>query len=51
MKDLISPQWLRNIKDKNILNGELTRSFQKKHNDDIFVNDGGWHFTNMKTPE
>ena len=30
-KDLISPQWLRNIKSKNTRFGELTLFFQKKN--------------------
>ena len=25
--------------------------FQKKYHDIIFIKNGGWHFTNIKTPE
>ena len=37
-KKLKTPQWLRNIKSK-------------KYNNIEFINDGGWHFTNMKSPD
>ena len=30
-KNFLSPQWLRNIKGKNIRNGELILFFQKKY--------------------
>ena len=51
-KNFISPQWLRNIKVKNILNGELILSFlKKKYSNLYFVKNGGWHFTCLRTPE
>ncbi len=50
-ENFLSPQWLRNIKDKkypwwrlDIINSK------KKYNNITFVNNGGWHFTNIKSP-
>ena len=52
MKDLISPQWLRNIKDRKYPLWRIDTLFsKKKYNDIHIVNDGGWHFTKIKTPE
>ena len=52
MKNLISPQWLRDVKDKKYPLWRIDALFsQKKYNDVFFVQDGGWHFTNIKTPE
>ncbi len=51
-KKLKSPQWLRNIKAKKYPFWRLDTIFSKnKYNNIKFVDDGGWHFTNMKTPE
>ena len=51
-KDLISPQWLRNIKSKNYPIWRFDIVFSNtKYNRVSFVNDGGWHFTNIKSPE
>jgi len=51
-KDLISPQWLRNIKDKRYPIWRLDTLFSKKKYQDIaFLESGGWHFSNMKSPE
>ena len=51
-KHLISPQWLRNIKAKNYPLWRLDLFFSnKKYTDLFFVNNGGWHFTYLKTPE
>ena len=51
-KDLISPQWLRNIKDKNYPWWRLDVYYSKKKYTNIkFIKDGGWHFSNLKTPE
>jgi beta-1,4-mannosyl-glycoprotein beta-1,4-N-acetylglucosaminyltransferase len=51
-KDLISPQWLRNIKSKKYSKLRLDLIFNnKKYNDVFFVLDGGWHFTCIRTPE
>ena len=52
MKDLISPQWLRDVKDKKYPLWRIDAFFsEKKYTDVFFVEDGGWHFTNIKTPE
>ena len=52
MKDLISPQWLRNIKDRKYPLWRIDTFFsKKKYNDIHIVHDGGWHFTKIKTPE
>ena len=51
-KNLISPQWLRNIKDRkySILRPDIFFS-KKKYSDIFFVKNGGWHFTNIKSPK
>ncbi len=50
--DLISPQWLRNIKSKKYGFWRLDTIFSKtKYQDIFFAKNGGWHFSNMKTPE
>ena len=51
-KDLKSPQWLRNIKDRNYPWWRIDTLFSntKYSNIKIFGN-GGWHFSNIKTPE
>ena len=49
-KNLISPQWLRNIKDRKYPFFRLDTFFSdKKYTDIKIVNDGGWHFSNIKT--
>tara|TARA_Y100001970_G_scaffold5981_1_gene6757 strand:+ start:28815 stop:29714 length:900 start_codon:yes stop_codon:yes gene_type:complete len=49
---LISPQWLRNIKSKKYPFWRLDTIFSNtKYQDIFFINDGGWHFSNMKTAE
>ncbi len=51
-KNLKSPQWLRNIKNKKYPIWRIDTLFTKnKYSNIIFINDGGWHFTNMKSPE
>ena len=51
-KRLKSPQWLRNIKNKKYPFWRLdTVLSNKKYSNIEFVEDGGWHFTNMKSPE
>ena len=51
-KNLLSPQWLRNIKGKNYSKWRLDTFFsKKKYSNLIFVKNGGWHFTCLKTPE
>ena len=51
-KDLISPQWLRNIKDKVYPFWRIDTLFSNKRymNVEIITN-GGWHFSNIKSPE
>ena len=51
-KDLISPQWLRNIKARKypIWRFDIVFS-KKKYNDIEIIDEGGWHFTNIKTAE
>ena len=49
-KDLISPQWLRNIKDKKYPFYRIDAFFSKtKYTSIRLIDDGGWHFTNMKS--
>ncbi len=51
-KNLFSPQWLRNIKGKNYPKWRIDTFFsKKKYSNLIFIKDGGWHFTCLKTPE
>ena len=51
-KNLISPQWLRNIKGKNYPKWRLDTLFSKKKYSNLkIIKDGGWHFTCLKTPE
>ena len=50
-KNLISPQWLRNIKSKKYSKFRIDLIFnKKKYNDIFYVLDGGWHFTCIRTP-
>jgi len=51
-KDLKSPQWLRNIKDRkySIFRLDIMFSNKKYHSVKILDN-GGWHFSNIKSPE
>tara|TARA_B100001559_G_C16462932_1_gene605052 strand:- start:655 stop:1545 length:891 start_codon:yes stop_codon:yes gene_type:complete len=52
LKYLKSPQWLRNIKDKKYPFWRLDVFFSdKKYSNILFIENGGWHFSNMKTPE
>tara|TARA_B100001559_G_scaffold257055_1_gene221328 strand:- start:499 stop:1359 length:861 start_codon:yes stop_codon:yes gene_type:complete len=51
-KDLINPQWLRNIKTRKYPLWRLDIFFsKKKYNDIDIIKNGGWHFTNIKTAE
>ena len=51
-KNLKSPQWLRNIKSKKYPLWRIDTLFSnKKYRNINFIDNGGWHFTNMKTPE
>ena len=49
-KYLKTPQWLRNIKDRKFSFYRLDIIFSKtKYVDIKLINNGGWHFTNIKT--
>ena len=51
-KNLISPQWIRNIKNKKYPWWRLDVFISKvKYSKILFVEDGGWHFTCIRTPE
>ena len=51
-KHLISPQWLRDTKHKKYPLWRIDIMFSKtKYNNIHHVENGGWHFTNIKTPE
>ena len=51
-KNLISPQWLRDVKDRKYPIWRLDIFFNKmKYNNIQFIEDGGWHFTNFRTPK
>ena len=48
-KNLISPQWLRNIKNKRFPFWRIDTFFSKnKYINKIFIKNGGWHFSNIK---
>ena len=48
-KNLLGPQWLRNIKNKKFPFWRLDTYFSKsKYINKIFVQNGGWHFSNIK---
>ena len=49
-KDLISPQWLRNIKDKKYPLFRIDTILSKvKYISVRFIDNGGWHFSNIKS--
>ena len=51
-KYFVSPQWLRNIKGKNYSSWRIDTWFsKKKYSNLFFIDDGGWHFTCLRTPE
>ena len=51
-KNLLSPQWLRDIKPKNYPKWRLDTFFSKyKYTNIRFIDDGGWHFSYLNTPE
>ncbi len=51
-KHLISPQWLRNIKSKKYPFWRLDILFSREKYSNInFIKNGGWHFTNIKSPK
>ena len=51
-KNFISPQWLRDTKEKKYPLWRADIFFSKmKYNSILHVDNGGWHFVNIKTPE
>ena len=51
-KNFLYPQWLRNIKHKKYPFWRLDTIFSnKKYTNIHYVENGGWHFTNIKSPE
>ena len=52
MKKLLSPQWLRNVKDRKYPFYRIDTFFsEKKYTNIKIISDGGWHFSNLKSPE
>jgi len=50
-KHLISPQWLRDTKHKKYPLWRVDIFFSKtKYNSINYIENGGWHFTNVKSP-
>ncbi len=51
-KNLLNPQWLRNIKDRKYPIYRIDVLFSKKKYIDVkIINNGGWHFSNIKSPD
>ena len=51
-KSLISPQWLRDVKSKKFGWWRFdTLLSKRKYQNTRFVENGGWHFSYLKTPE
>jgi len=51
-KDFISPQWLRNVRHRKYPIWRFDIIFsKKKYNNIHYIENGGWHFTNIKSPE
>ena len=51
-KKLISPQWLRNIKNKKFPFWRVDTFFSKnRYINKIFIQNGGWHFSNIKNAD
>ena len=49
-KYLLSPQWLRNVKDRKYFPFRIDILFsEKKYSSIKFINNGGWHFSYIKT--
>ena len=52
IKDLKSPQWIRDIKDRNYNWWRFDIYFsKKKYKDILFIENGGWHFSYLKDPK
>jgi beta-1,4-mannosyl-glycoprotein beta-1,4-N-acetylglucosaminyltransferase len=51
-KDFVNPQWLRNIKDRKYSFFRIDTFFSKmKYISIKIISNGGWHFSNIKTPK
>ena len=51
-KHFISPQWLRNVRHRKYQIWRFDILFsKKKYNNIHYIENGGWHFTNIKSPE
>ena len=51
-KNLLSPQWIRDVKPTKYPKWRLDTYFSKhKYTNINFINDGGWHFSYLNTPE
>jgi len=51
-KDFISPQWLRDVKHKKYSYFRFDTIFSKTKYSSIYhVENGGWHFSNIKSPK
>jgi beta-1,4-mannosyl-glycoprotein beta-1,4-N-acetylglucosaminyltransferase len=49
-KDLLNPQWLRNVKDRKYSFFRIDTFFSKnKYTSIKVINNGGWHFSYLKT--
>ena len=52
IKNLLSPKWLKYIKPKKYSFWRFDTFFSKtKYSNVKIIDDGGWHFSNLKTPE
>ena len=52
MKNLESPQWIRDIKDRKYSWWRIDTFFSKRKYSNIsFVENGGWHFSYLKNPK
>ena len=52
MKNLESPQWIRDIKDRKYSWWRVDTYFsKKKYSNILFVENGGWHFSYLKKPK
>ena len=51
-KNLITPQWLRDVKDRRYPFWRIDIMFNKmKYSNIQFIDNGGWHFTNLRNPK
>jgi beta-1,4-mannosyl-glycoprotein beta-1,4-N-acetylglucosaminyltransferase len=51
-KNFLSPQWLRNVRHKKYPLWRFDTFFsKKKYNNIYYIDNGGWHFTNIKSAE